>query len=759
MVNPGSLKLPHPDRFATMTTQPFCRFLIATCLAFLSLSGSASKSYAEVPGSKNEPPECYALLVGINSYSTSKLSGCENDSRAIKKVLVDNYGFPDDKQHIKELYNQVATKQAILDAFKSQLIDNAKRLKKEGKEGIFVFQFSGHGSQVPDISGDEPDGRDETICPVDVILNDPKNDILDDEIESLVRQVTDYSDNLTLIMDCCHSGSNSRADEFVARRLERPLLFERAKTRGDKEPAAKLLLPPNRRYVAMAGCMADELSLETKTEGVDHGLMTSALVNVLSASNTKMTYQDLWTKVAAKVNKSASSQHPVFEGDLSRDIFGGASSRGMPSLKVIKDDEDDGVQINAGTASGVEKGGIVAFYKKGIHKLAGNEGMITLGTVTEASDFTSTVKLAQPPGNDVVMAQAQVVPVTPFFGRKKLAVKLQAPSPSKLSLNGVANAPVFEKLMKSLKLNDALICSETTSDPLAESHKEWAVAVVEKTDSDFVLAGGKLSHSDSTRCDTANKGAPAESQKGYFIATKEGCPLYNLFVPLDTVNGDEILLNALLNKNRQEALRTFSNSCSDLSNDVIVRIQRMVSKTPIPGTTKFDYQYQDVEVDNLTIPTFKSGERFRLAITNKSKVDLYVSGLCAATSGAIDVAFPPHGAGDKLEKGRTYFTPGFEVEGISGIETLLIVFTTSPVDYAPLSQESAALAALKRSQRDGTKFNDTQRDNTQSSGVRDMLTQAMYNPGATSRDSAPDVLPPLDDWCTKRIDYKVISTP
>lgn len=572
----------------------------AFCLLCLLLLGSYSASGAENSVSVSQP-ERYALLIGINSYSSSKLSGCENDSRAMKKIIVENFGFPNDAVHIKELYNQDATKKAILAAIRTQLIDNAKRLKKDGKEGIFVFQFSGHGSQVPDVSGDEADGRDETICPVDVVLNDPKNDILDDEIESLIGEITNYTENLTLITDCCHSGSNNRATEFVPRRLERPALFARAyKRRGEQAPtdkqaltseqapADKLLLPPNKRYVAIAGCMADELSLETNTEGTDHGLMTSALVDALSTGNPKMTYKELWSKVTAKVNKSASSQHPVFEGDLDRIIFSGAASRGMPTFKVTNDDKDNEVQINAGTASGIEKGSLVAFYRKGVRQLTGDEGKITLGTVTEAKAFSATVKLSQIPGNDVVIADAQVVPVTPLF-------------------------------------------------------------------------------------------------------------------------------------RKQEALKSFSNSSSHLNNYVVVKMQRLVSETAIAGTTKFNCEYREIDADSLTIPVFKSGEKFRLAITNKSQVDLYVAGLCAATSGSIDLVFPPQGANEKLEKGRTYFTPAFAVEGVSGIETLLIVFTTSPVDYAPLRQAAAA--------------------------------------ATTGRESTPDALQSLDDWCTKRLDYKVISTP
>ena len=36
-----------------------------------------------------------------------------------------------------------------------------------GQDDIVVFHYSGHGSQMTDLEGDEPDGLDETIVPYD----------------------------------------------------------------------------------------------------------------------------------------------------------------------------------------------------------------------------------------------------------------------------------------------------------------------------------------------------------------------------------------------------------------------------------------------------------------------------------------------------------------------------------------------------------------------------------------------------------------
>jgi hypothetical protein len=68
----------------------------------------------------------------------------------------------------------------------------------------FFLHFSGHGGQTADLDGDEDDGNDNTIYPVDhqragVIVDDIMHDILVKPLPAGCR--------LTAIMDCCHSGS------------------------------------------------------------------------------------------------------------------------------------------------------------------------------------------------------------------------------------------------------------------------------------------------------------------------------------------------------------------------------------------------------------------------------------------------------------------------------------------------------------------------------------------------------------------------
>ena len=62
----------------------------------------------------------------------------------------------------------------------------------------------GHGGQTPDLDGDEDDGYDEVIYPVDFRT---QGHIVDDEMHRIMVQSLQPGVRLTAIFDSCHSGS------------------------------------------------------------------------------------------------------------------------------------------------------------------------------------------------------------------------------------------------------------------------------------------------------------------------------------------------------------------------------------------------------------------------------------------------------------------------------------------------------------------------------------------------------------------------
>ena len=141
-----------------------------------------------------------ALLVGINDYpgAQNDLQGCVNDITNVYDILVKYFSFlPAD---IVLLSDSRARKSAIIDGLKNMFAG--------GRDGdTLVFHFSGHGSQVPDVEGDEKDGRDEVICPFD--FDWESGFIKDDDLAGLFASLP-KGVCLEVILDSCHSGTGTR---------------------------------------------------------------------------------------------------------------------------------------------------------------------------------------------------------------------------------------------------------------------------------------------------------------------------------------------------------------------------------------------------------------------------------------------------------------------------------------------------------------------------------------------------------------------
>lgn len=141
-----------------------------------------------------------ALLIGINykNYEDAELRGCINDIQNIKSILVDTFDF--DEKHIKVLTDETEQKPT-----RSNIERSIFELISECKSGDkLFFHYSGHGYSLNDYNGDESDGRDEIIIPIDykycgVITDDWLNKNL---IKNIPKGVEFWG-----FLDCCNSGT------------------------------------------------------------------------------------------------------------------------------------------------------------------------------------------------------------------------------------------------------------------------------------------------------------------------------------------------------------------------------------------------------------------------------------------------------------------------------------------------------------------------------------------------------------------------
>jgi len=267
-----------------------------------------------------------ALLIGINKYLIpgSDLRGCVNDVDDIKAALVEVCGFK--KGDIAVLTDAGATKKAMQAGITA--------LVKASKKGdVAYLHYSGHGSNVPDDNGDEADGRDEILCPANLDWDDPlRDDWLRTTLDGLRAGV-----GLTVVMDCCHSGTNTRAmlppDAPVKERyLPSPAELWAAETgRGLRRRVTTELrrsTPCTRKKadivtadlpeVLITGCRDTQTSADAFINGRYNGALTFSLVEAIRGSKGKLTYRDLHDRASAALKKKKFDQVPQLEGRKAR---------------------------------------------------------------------------------------------------------------------------------------------------------------------------------------------------------------------------------------------------------------------------------------------------------------------------------------------------------------------------------------------------------------------------------------------------------
>lgn len=143
-----------------------------------------------------------ALLVGINYFGTkNELRGCINDVKNMSRFLTERYGYSYDDMVIltddQQENARIPTRDNIIRAMQ-WLVKDAR------PNDSYFFHMSGHGGLVPDQDGDEEDGFDSCIYPLDFERAGP---LIDDHMHDIMVKPLPQGCRLTALFDCCHSGT------------------------------------------------------------------------------------------------------------------------------------------------------------------------------------------------------------------------------------------------------------------------------------------------------------------------------------------------------------------------------------------------------------------------------------------------------------------------------------------------------------------------------------------------------------------------
>lgn len=238
-----------------------------------------------------------AVLVGINylRHTKGRLRGCINDVKNMREFLLSRGYRPQD---IRVLTDDL--QDPSMQPTKANIMRELGNLARSARPGDkLFFHFSGHGSQVVDTSGDEDDGLDETILPVDY---NSAGQIIDDDLYSTLVEPLPPGCQLTALMDCCHSGTG----------LDLPYVHNIAPTGyGKKEKKKKKLKKKKKKknYGAptdlpgttaadvylYSGCRDDQTSADASFGGEASGAMTWAFTSSLRQNSSQSFYGLLLT--------------------------------------------------------------------------------------------------------------------------------------------------------------------------------------------------------------------------------------------------------------------------------------------------------------------------------------------------------------------------------------------------------------------------------------------------------------------------------
>lgn len=224
-----------------------------------------------------------AFLCGINYTGTeNQLNGCVNDIANINNFLVQKCNFSpanililtDNPRFGKGL----PTRMSIANTFYEFIRDCIPG-------DILVFYYSGHGANLRDRSGDESDGVDGVIVPLDY---DKLGVITDDWIFKNVVTPLPVGVTLWAFTDCCHSGTmldlqfnlqdncvykgnDDLKDEYIPDEWSNQYSIIREKS---KETKADVYL--------FSGCLDPQTALDITIRNKAQGAFTSCLLEMFN---------------------------------------------------------------------------------------------------------------------------------------------------------------------------------------------------------------------------------------------------------------------------------------------------------------------------------------------------------------------------------------------------------------------------------------------------------------------------------------------
>ncbi|HET6668652.1 MAG TPA: caspase family protein [Pyrinomonadaceae bacterium] len=700
-------------------------------------------------------PRKRALLVGVSKYCRGDGSECgkrkkywwdlnsEPDLDALKQVLMQKFAFTESEIKVLKTTEET-THESIRRTFKSFLIDQTS-------EGDTVyFHYSGHGGTVPDddqhgpnpIVGDEISGYDQTLIPSDYVSRlEAGNDIRDDEIRDWLDELKKKKPgNVTITMDSCFSGTNTRGGRFLVRGSK----WEGAppqppKSRGSKPTAEDStgLLPQayaaSLGYVVIAATRNDQLAGETDGfDGKAMGLLSYALAKALMTAGPRTTYRDVFGRIYDEVTRDGHDQNPTIEGEMDKVLMQGIALPPQPFINIGIENEN--LLLNAGYLQGMTKGSRFDLY------------------AADTKDFKEAAPIAS--------AEIQTVQAT--------SSRLKFVGPAKVDLKQLQNARARET---EHKFDDARLRvafegipqPATASDDLATRVKQIDVVRGEfrgSNDWDIKICRGKC-----TDEKPSSLGDDGNFSSGYTMMRQDGSIIRRVS---DEADAFAKISLALKGEARWRFVKNLKND------DPMVKIEMRL--IPVSAEERSSLRVGDRRIQVITktkdlgpplevgtLHSLPESSYYLLEIKNTGYADAYINVIDLTSDGHIAPLWPnpviPLGNADENKipaDGEWHRVPAPFVVTITppyGPEIFKAIATREPADFSPLLSERSV----------GTKRGGNDRGAKEEQTALGKLLKTATTIGMTTRgeiEGTQDISSPNADtfgWSTFEFQFVAIT--
>lgn len=234
-------------------------------------------------------------FVDPNHYGgwDGKLNACERDAEDMFRIAT-SQGF-------------IATKLLHQEATRKNVLEYLSKASTELRSGdVLHISYAGHGGQVPDTSGEEADGVDETWCLFD-------GQLLDDELKECWGKFQ-KGVRIFVVSDSCHSGTITRKNNSFTGTIYNPdseidkynqprtipseitlTTYEENKMFYQKigQSAKKNSIGTKATVILISACQDNQLAMG----GIFNGRFTSALKHVWNGGNFQGNYTRFYKQI------------------------------------------------------------------------------------------------------------------------------------------------------------------------------------------------------------------------------------------------------------------------------------------------------------------------------------------------------------------------------------------------------------------------------------------------------------------------------